>query len=201
MHRIWPLNASKRRSPASSASIGDIPIRLWHKARHAGLALQLAGCDRSPVAIAFARQRALAARATVQFFEWDALQDNSPGEFDLVTCSLFLHHLDLEAAVQFLRRMAGIARRAVLVNDLVRSRTGFVLAYLGTRVLSASPVVHTDGPLSVEGAFTSEEVREWACKAGLEGATVARRWPCRLLLTWYRAFQTKANHEPRIEGP
>ena len=167
---------------------GDIPIRLWHKARRAGLAVELAGCDRSPVAIAFARQRAQGAQAAVQFFECDAANDQLRGDFDVLTCSLFLHHLGEREAIQFLRRMAGVARRAILVNDLVRTRTGFVLAYLGTRVLSASPVVHTDGPLSVEGAFTIQEVRALAQEADLEGATVLPRWPCRLLLSWYRTF-------------
>ena len=72
----------------------------------------------------------------------------------------------------------------VLINDLVRSFAGFALAYVGTRLLSASRIVHTDGPRSVEAAFTGEEVQALAKQAGLQGATVQRRWPCRYLLTW-----------------
>jgi hypothetical protein len=106
--------------------------------------------------------------------------------YDVVMCSLFLHHLQREQARALLARMSDLADRLVLVNDLVRSPVGFVLAYAGTRLLSRSWVVHTDGPRSVEGAFTMTELRVLAEEAGLRGAEVAARWPCRMLLTWSR---------------
>ncbi len=95
-----------------------------------------------------------------------------------------MHHLDETEAVTVLRRMAETARHLVLVQDLVRSPVGLALAHFGTRLLSNSAVVHADGPRSVEGAFTLEEVRDLAHRAGMGGATVAWRWPWRLLLTW-----------------
>jgi 2-polyprenyl-3-methyl-5-hydroxy-6-metoxy-1,4-benzoquinol methylase len=165
---------------------GDVPIRLWQKARRAGVELEIAGCDRNPLAVDFARKRAAAVSCPVQFFAWDAFAGRPPGEWDVVMCSLFLHHLDEEQAVAFLQAMAAAARRLVLVNDLVRGRIGFALAYLGTRVLSRSTVVHADGPRSVEGAFTTKEVRDLALRAGLNGAKVKRRWPCRYVLAWGR---------------
>jgi len=165
---------------------GDVPIRLWRKARRAGVALEIAGCDRSAHAVAYARTRAEKHGAPIRFFTWDALQGGFPGAPDVVMSSLFLHHLEETQAVSLLRSMAAAARRMVLVNDLERTRAGFVLAYLGTRVLSASPVVHTDGPRSVEGAFTFAEARDLARRAGLAGASVGRRWPCRYLLSWRR---------------
>jgi SAM-dependent methyltransferase len=165
---------------------GDVPIRLWHRAQRSGVKLQLAGCDRSPRAIEYAQARAESGKAGVAFFRADALAGTLPADFDVVTCSLFLHHLDEGLAVDLLRRLAAIARRAVLVNDLVRSRTGYALAWIGTRVLTTSPVVHADGPRSVESAFTLAEALDLAERAGLRGAAVARRWPCRYLLQWHR---------------
>src|SRR5439155_5927897 len=44
------------------------------------------------------------------------------------------------AAVDVLRRMAGAARRLVLVNDLERSGVGLLLAIAGTQLLTRSPV-------------------------------------------------------------
>jgi SAM-dependent methyltransferase len=163
---------------------GDVPIRLWHRARRAGLDMEIDGCDRNAATLQYARKRAEAKRATVQFFPLDVLRDDPPRGYDVIMSSLFLHHLDEDQATSFLRRLAAATRRMLLINDLVRSRAGFLLAYLGTRVLSTSPVVHTDGPRSVEGAFTLEEARALAEQAGLEGASVAPRWPCRYLLTW-----------------
>jgi 2-polyprenyl-3-methyl-5-hydroxy-6-metoxy-1,4-benzoquinol methylase len=165
---------------------GDVPLRLWQKARRGGLELEIAGCDRSPYAVDYARRRARACQADVRFFEWDVIQKGVPGEYDIVTSALFLHHLEDEQAIELLRAMAAAAQHLVLINDLIRSWTGYLLAYLGTRVLSASDIVRTDGPRSVAAAFTVEELRALARRAGLAGTRVSRRWPCRMLLEWER---------------
>jgi SAM-dependent methyltransferase len=164
---------------------GDVPRALGRRARRAGVPLTLAGCDVSPIAVAHARHKAAEERAAVTFFALDVLREPLPPGYDAVISSLFLHHLSEEQATALLRRMADAAR-LVLVNDLVRSRTGYLLAWVGTRVLSRSPVVHLDGPRSVEGAFTPGEALALAEEAGLTGATVCRRWPCRFLLSWRR---------------
>jgi 2-polyprenyl-3-methyl-5-hydroxy-6-metoxy-1,4-benzoquinol methylase len=170
-----------------ASGAGDLPIRLWHKARRAGLCIIFHGIDRSASAVAFAQQRARERHADVQFSVADALMEPLPAGYDVVMCSLFLHHLSDVEAEQFLRRVSAAARRLVLVNDLRRSAVGFLLAWVGSRVLSRSPVVHIDGPLSVRAAFTPAEVRDLARRAGLDGAVAMRRWPSRYLLTWRRA--------------
>jgi hypothetical protein len=125
-------------------------------------------------------------QARVGFFVHDALIGELPGGYDAVLCSLFLHHLEADQAVQLLRQMAQAAGRLVLVNDLVRSTAGYLAAYAGTRLLSRSPVVHIDGPRSVEGAFSPAEVRVLAYRAGLRRARVELCWPWRYLLRWDR---------------
>lgn len=191
---VWaPIRKLAREAPDRplrvldvASGAGDVPIALWHKARKAGLSVTLHGCDINPRSIEFAKQRASHARADVEFFEHDALGAALPRTYDVVTCSLFLHHLTTEQAVELLRRMASAAARLVLVNDLIRGAAGYGLAWLGTRILSRSPVVHSDGPRSVEGAFTRSEAAELARRAGLANARVNSRWPCRYLLSWQR---------------
>jgi SAM-dependent methyltransferase len=163
---------------------GDVPLALWRKARRRGVALRVEGCDFSPGAVAHARRRAAEVGADVYFFKWDAAAGPLPEGYDVLTSSLFLHHLDEGPAVDLLRRMGRAAGRLVLVNDLRRGLGGLLLAHVATRLLSASPVVHRDGPRSVVAAFTPTEARDLARQAGLEGACVVRRWPCRFLLTW-----------------
>jgi SAM-dependent methyltransferase len=190
---LWPPLAALARAASRPLRLldlatggGDVPIRLWHRACRAGLPLVVEGCDVSPFAVEHAKRQAVRSGAEVRFFVANALTDDLPAGYDAVVCSLFLHHLTEDQAVVLLRRMAAAAGRLVLVSDLVRSRAGLLLARVGTRLLSLSPVVHIDGPRSVEGAFTVEETRALAERAGLHGATVARRWPCRFLLTWVR---------------
>jgi SAM-dependent methyltransferase len=169
-----------------ASGAGDGVIRLWQRAQRARLPMEIDGCDRSAIAIEHARRSAETRHAGVRFFSCDVLQDSLPGGYDVVLNSLFLHHLDEGDAVTFLRRAAGAAGRALLVSDLVRGPVGLVLAYLATRVLSRSPVVHYDGPVSIEGAFSPGELRGLASRAGLSGAEVTRHWPCHMLLSWNR---------------
>ncbi|HEV3119416.1 MAG TPA: methyltransferase domain-containing protein [Gemmataceae bacterium] len=191
---LWPpIAALAREHPGRPLRIldvatgaGDVPIRLWKKACRSGVALEISGCDRSSLALVHAQRHAAQHHAPIKFFEWDALHGDFPGEPDVVVSSLFLHHLDEIQAVQFLKNMAAAANDMVLVNDLERGRLGFLLAYIGTRVLSLSAVAHTDGPRSVENAFTAAEALGLAERAGLAGASVTRRWPCRYLMSWQR---------------
>ena len=190
---FWPPLAALARASARPVRVldlatggGDVPIRLWQRARRAGLSMDVEGCDVNPVAVAHATSQAEQRGAGVRFFVADALAGDLPAGYDAVICSLFLHHLTEDQAVALLRHMADAAGRLVLVNDLVRSRAGLLLARVATHLLTLSPVVHVDGPRSVEGAFTIAEARALADRAGLAGATVERRWPCRFLLTWVR---------------
>lgn len=191
---LWPpIRDLARENPSRPLRVldvatggGDVPIRLWRRARQAGLPIQVDGCDRSSTAVGHATRNAEHRRADVRFFPLDALNEPLPSGFDVVVSSLFLHHLTEEQAVELLRRTGEAANRLVLINDLARSRAGYALAYAGTRLLSRSWVAHVDGPRSVEAAFTPAEALALAQRAGLTGATVARRWPCRFLLTWRR---------------
>jgi 2-polyprenyl-3-methyl-5-hydroxy-6-metoxy-1,4-benzoquinol methylase len=191
---LWPPLAALAREMAPApvrildvaSGAGDVPIRLWRRARRHGLALEIAGCDVSPVALDFARRQAAEAGSDIHFFRHDALSGDLPTGHDVLLSSLFLHHLDNGQAIDFLRRMGQAAGRLVLVNDLVRSRVGLMLAHVATRLLSTSGIVHVDGPRSVEAAFTPAEALGMAQQAGLAGATVGRRWPYRYLLSWRR---------------
>ena len=69
---------------------GDVPLRLWSKARRAGLDFRIDGCDLSPLAVEHARGRAAAAGADVHFFVRDVLRGPPVSGYDAVTCSLFL---------------------------------------------------------------------------------------------------------------
>jgi 2-polyprenyl-3-methyl-5-hydroxy-6-metoxy-1,4-benzoquinol methylase len=165
---------------------GDVTAAIARWARQECLPLRVSACDISPTALEISRRRADSAGVTIDFFQHDLLRHPLPAEFNVVMCSLFLHHLDEPDAARVLRSMAAAAGRAVLVNDLIRSRRGYWLAVLGPRLLTRSRIVHLDGPLSVAGAFTPAEALRLCEQAGLHGATISRHWPQRFLLTWRR---------------
>ena len=166
---------------------GDVLIRLALCAARAGIKMQFFGCDVSPTAVAAAQQAAQQVGAnTVEFFQHDVLAGALPRQYDVVMCSLFLHHLSDTDAEMLLRRMATATRRAVMVDDLLRTRAGYFFAWAGCRLLTRSPVVHKDGPLSVRAAFSWEEAKALAARAGLGNANFSRHWPQRYFMHWSR---------------
>ncbi len=165
---------------------GDVAVALWKGLNAQGLRAEIHGCDVNPLAIEHAGEQAKCRGADVSFFQLHAIDDAIPSEYDVVMSSLFLHHLSDSEAQGFLRKAAEAAGRMVLIHDLVRGRAGYLLAYIGVRVLLCNDVCHEDAPRSVEGAFTVEEAKALAEGAGLKGCSVERRFPFRFLLAWNR---------------
>ena len=164
---------------------GDTAIDLALMAKRKGLALDIHACDLNPEAVAIAQTNAVRRQAALTVFTADALaKPTDHNSFDVVYCTLFAHHLDELDVVRLLEVMALRSRKLVLVDDLIRSRLGFALAWIGTRLLSRSWVVHTDGPLSVRGALQPDEMMSIAKQAGLNDAQIKRSWPERYLLNW-----------------
>jgi len=168
-----------------ASGAGDMPVQLKRWADKCAIPLEVYGCDISPISVEYALERAAVQKADVSFFVHDVLRDGIPDGFDIVTSSLFLHHL-LSEDVRDLLRSASRSTRLILVSDLIRGRAGLLLAHAICRVITRSDVVHNDGPLSVAASFTMEEFRHLAADAGLQGYSIAWQWPFRFLFTWTR---------------
>jgi 2-polyprenyl-3-methyl-5-hydroxy-6-metoxy-1,4-benzoquinol methylase len=164
---------------------GHVLLSLARRAARERMDVEWVGWDMSPVAIDYAR--ALASRrgvGGVRFALVDALRAPIPPAIDVVVCTLFLHHLPDADAVTLLGRMARAARHAVVVSDLRRTLLGTAFTRVGCRILSRSEVFRVDGMRSVAAAFTTDEARAIAERAGLSGARITRIWPQRWLLVW-----------------
>jgi ubiquinone/menaquinone biosynthesis C-methylase UbiE len=85
---------------------------------------------------------------------------------DYVISSHFFHHLGDEEIIATLREFDRIARRGIIINDLLRRRRALFWIKLFT--LFANRYVKADGPASVRRAFTVEEVEALARRAGLD---------------------------------
>jgi 2-polyprenyl-3-methyl-5-hydroxy-6-metoxy-1,4-benzoquinol methylase len=172
-----------------ASGAGDFAVWMKRQCERHGLKVLIDGCDKSTTAVEFAsRQAAAAGLEAMRFFCCDVLNDPLPSTYDVMACSLFLHHLDETEAVALLAKLAAAARHAVLVDDLQRSVRGYGLACVGCAALARSPVVSVDAPRSVRAAFSEREVRALLSSAGWQGAVVRRHWPQRYLITWEKPW-------------
>ncbi len=150
----------------------DLPRAMVRWGRRRGLALHVVAIDHHPMTTAIARDRSTGV-PEIDVLRGDArdlpLADRS---VDVAFLTTALHHLSPPDAVCTLRELARVSRRGFIVTDLVRSRA----AYLGARALAASvlrnALTRTDGPVSVLRAYTPEEARALAGRAGLDGVRV-----------------------------
>jgi ubiquinone/menaquinone biosynthesis C-methylase UbiE len=76
---------------------------------------------------------------------------------DIISCCLFLHHLEPCDIMRFLAESQRVARVAVLINDLERNPIHYRLAQLN-RVIDRSRISRHDGPASVRRAYTCREL-------------------------------------------
>ncbi len=78
--------------------------------------------------------------------------------FDLVSCSLFAHHLDAARLARFLNESLRVSRRALLINDLIRDPVHLALVYASLPIM-LNRVAWLDGLTSVRRAYTLAEMR------------------------------------------
>src|SRR5205807_4284658 len=87
--------------------------------------------------------------------------------YDLVMCSLALHHFGAEEAVTILRRMQELARLGYVVSDLRRNWLAIWVTELLSHTVIRSPIARHDALQSCRAAFTVGELRAMAQRAGL----------------------------------
>ncbi len=162
---------------------GDLPVVIANDARRRGVACRVVALDLDPVTAATAAAAA-AAHPEIRVVRGDAFALPFPtASFDLVVASLFLHHFDHDAAVRLVRGFRRVARRAVVVNDLMRHRLPWAFIALAARATRRHPMFVHDAPLSVLRGFTAGELLRIAREAGAGEARVRTTSLFRLVLT------------------
>ena len=147
---------------------GDHPAALARIFRRLGKPVRITAVDRNDVMLSVARRQASGAGEIV-FERGDILNlKYEAGSFDIVTCSLAIHHFSRDNAIHILREMNRISRLGFVVNDLSRSYAGALTAWLYTRLTTRNPMTRYDSVASVLRAFTKEELSAMAVEAGVD---------------------------------
>jgi SAM-dependent methyltransferase len=159
----------------------------WGQA--AGCTVTAVGVDLNPVTVGHGRawlDASLPAplRPQARIDIGDALALPYPDDaFDVGHAALFLHHLYDEQARRLLHELQRVSRRGIVINDLHRHPLAYAGIWSLSRLLSFSPMVQHDGPLSVRRGFRREELRTLARQAGLPSPRIRWHWAFRWTLS------------------
>ena len=104
--------------------------------------------------------------------------------FDLVACSSFVHHLEPAQVLQFAKEALRVARVALLINDLRRSRLHLALVYAGLPLFRSRLTWH-DAPASVARAYTPDELRSTLAETSAARIEICRHYLFRMgVIAW-----------------
>ena len=154
-------------------------------ARSRGCKARLVGLDLNELSI-----KEVAAES-LKFEEISPVQANAltlpfdDNAFDYAICSLFTHHLTDEQIPVALGEMSRVARRGIVVIDLERSVTAWLLYQLFCLAYRISRLVHQDGSLSIRKGFTCREMIEIGNGADLGNILVQKHAPYREVLSTF----------------
>jgi 2-polyprenyl-3-methyl-5-hydroxy-6-metoxy-1,4-benzoquinol methylase len=161
----WLQPNDKARILDVSTGSGDIPRLIVDFARGGSVSVQIDAIDQQAATIEIAR-RLSNDYPEIEFFCANLFAWKPSEPYDIVLCSLTLHHFSEDDAVRVLQKCREFTREHVLVADLRRSLWLTFGVYLVTATIYHEAMTKTDARLSAARAFSFAEVRELARRAG-----------------------------------
>ena len=162
--RRWLKPQSQLRILDLATGSGDIPRLIVDYARRVDAKVQIDAVDQQASTVEIARGLS-AAYPEIEFIQGDILT-LAREPYDMVLCSLALHHFSEADAVAVLRRCRELSKHYVLVSDLRRGALASVGVFLLTGLLFRERMTRVDARLSAERAFSFQEFRTLAERAG-----------------------------------
>jgi 2-polyprenyl-3-methyl-5-hydroxy-6-metoxy-1,4-benzoquinol methylase len=163
--RNWIHPQNHVRIADLATGFGDIPRLTVDYARSIGARIEIEAIDQNPSTLEIARRFA-ADYPEISFVKGNILEWKGSGPYDIVLCSLALHHFNGEDAVRLLRNCLELSRRFVLVSDLRRGYLATVGVFLLTATIFREPMTRFDARLSAARAFSVNEFGALARQAG-----------------------------------
>jgi SAM-dependent methyltransferase len=160
---------------------GDIPTAIVRWARRQQIAARISGLEQEVTTVEEAADQ------TRNFPEITLVRGDAAappfgaGSFDFVLASQLLHHFKDEQIVALLRTWAKLARRAIIIADLVRHPVAYHGIRLLTHGFTRNMMTRTDAPLSVQRACTISEWSELLRRADVGTLRIQSMFPFRVL--------------------
>lgn len=157
---------------------GDVPINLAKWAEKDGIELNITAIDTDRRAYKYAHSYYSNGLVTWRCTSTRELLLNGE-QFDFVISNHLLHHLHDNDVLTLLEEAKALCQRKVIFSDIERSKVGYTLFSIFSRLIFSHSFITNDGLISIKRSFTQPELRalvpdDWIVK---------HRFPFRLLLT------------------
>ncbi len=164
LHR-WIKPGNNLRIADLATGSGDIPRLVVDYARSIAVSVKVDAVDQQSSTLEIA-QRLSSDYPEISYFNANILEWQPREAYDIVLCSLALHHFSEDDAVRLLRRTRELSRKFVLVSDLRRGFLAKAGVYLLTTFIFCEPMTRSDARISAARAFSLSELQGLARRAG-----------------------------------
>jgi 2-polyprenyl-3-methyl-5-hydroxy-6-metoxy-1,4-benzoquinol methylase len=166
-----------------AAGAGTVPAAVAMALAQDGVELEVTLLDRASSHLKNGNRRAVAGDALALPF--------SDGCFDLVSSTLFVHHLAPDEVVRFVNEGLRVCRAAIFINDLIRHPAHLGLVYAGMP-LYRSRLTRHDAPASVRQAYTVSEMADILRRSRAARVEITRHFLFRMgVIAWKAAPVTE----------
>ena len=154
-----------RQQPTEEISLIDIGCGeggmlryLADKFRKRGYRIKFYGVDLNHQAIELAKQKSVNYPG-IEYYFGDIL--NLSGQLpasDFVISTLTMHHFPDDDILDFVTRCGNFAKKAVVINDLQRSKLAYYLFKIFSAIFIRSDIARNDGLISIRKGFSRNEL-------------------------------------------
>lgn len=147
-----------------------------------GIPLQIFALDLRHAHLRWAKAR-LRSWPEILFVQGDVFAPPfAEGGIDVVISSLLLHHFATQELIQLLPRWMRIARRSLVMTDVVRHPVPYWFMKAASPVFARSAITRHDAAVSIRRAYLPQELQNIAVEAGFPQAHVFTHFPYRMTL-------------------
>ncbi|WP_397299752.1 methyltransferase domain-containing protein [Nonlabens ulvanivorans] len=118
----------------------------------------------------------------IRFRESDILQiDSTEIECDILISTLTMHHFDDIEIIDFLKKFKEITTYSIIINDLHRSRTAFILFQLVCLIFIRNEISKHDGLISIASGFKRADLKRYAKLVPFKNDLIQWKWSFRFI--------------------
>ncbi|HOY12580.1 MAG TPA: methyltransferase domain-containing protein [Saprospiraceae bacterium] len=157
---------------------GDSLRRLANYFRKKDIQAKFIGIDANDFTIQYARKHSTSYPEISYLVAMVPSEEYKSLGYDILTATLFMHHLTDEEIVSLLGESAQKAKMGIVINDLHRSRWAYFL-YSLLSLFFTNPMVVQDGKISILRGFKRKDFERYTRNLPIKQSMVKWRWAFR----------------------